>query len=271
MLCSPVLCCACWWRHVRCSAVLGCAVCAVLCRAVRCDANPSAISAPGVLDSAVLFGQACCHILQHSVNEMIFLNRAAHVLRLHLLKSQHVPFKRLYAAGLSNTTSNTAAQDQAAASQAPASTAAAIKAEPTGPATSVKQELATATQSSVKHDTTDPIAQASQAQPDNGFSQTQLYEAARQTGSTQMQGDEATQPFEAVPQFDPWNALEIMWDSDTPPGWPKLICPWQVDPLPCLKFPTAQCTTTAATCSSSLQPSVHILRVLCCCISAVYT
>ena len=144
-------------------------------------------------------------------------------------------FQRLYAAGLSSTISKTAAQDQAAAtaaaSQAAASTAAAIKAEPSGPAAFVKQEIATATQPSVKHDTTDPIAQASQAQPDNGFSQTQLYGAARQTGSTQMQGDEATQPYEAVPQFDPWNALEIMWDSDTPPGWPKLICPWQVTPL----------------------------------------
>ena len=253
-----------------CCAVMGCAVCAVLCRAVlRCDANPSAISASGVLDSAVLFGQACCHILQHSGNEMIFLNRATHVLRLHLLKSQHVPFQRLYAAGLGSTTSNTAAQDQAAASQAPASTAAAIKAEPTGPAAFVKQEVATATQPSVKHDTIDPIAQASQAQPDSGFNQTQSYGAARQTGSTQMQGDEATQPYEAVPQFDPWNALEIMWDSDTPPGWPKLICPWQVTPLPCLKIPKAQCTATAAACYSNLQPLVHILTVLRFNISAV--
>ena len=27
---------------------------------------------------------------------------------------------------------------------------------------------------------------------------------------------------------DPWNALDVMWDSDTPPAWPKLVCPWQV-------------------------------------------
>ena len=27
---------------------------------------------------------------------------------------------------------------------------------------------------------------------------------------------------------DPWNALDVVWDSDTPPAWPKLVCPWQV-------------------------------------------
>ena len=27
---------------------------------------------------------------------------------------------------------------------------------------------------------------------------------------------------------DPWNALDVQWDSDTPPGWPRLVCPWQV-------------------------------------------
>ncbi|KAL3145939.1 hypothetical protein ABBQ38_015299 [Trebouxia sp. C0009 RCD-2024] len=32
----------------------------------------------------------------------------------------------------------------------------------------------------------------------------------------------------AAPAGDPWNALDVVWDSDTPPGWPKLVCPWQV-------------------------------------------
>ena len=27
---------------------------------------------------------------------------------------------------------------------------------------------------------------------------------------------------------DPWNALDVVWDSDTPPAWPRLVCPWQV-------------------------------------------
>ena len=30
---------------------------------------------------------------------------------------------------------------------------------------------------------------------------------------------------------DPWNALDVAWDSDTPPAWPKLVCPWQVRAL----------------------------------------
>ena len=32
---------------------------------------------------------------------------------------------------------------------------------------------------------------------------------------------------------DPWNALDVAWDSDTPPAWPKLVCPWQVNPEYC--------------------------------------
>ncbi|KAL0037828.1 hypothetical protein WJX79_000733 [Trebouxia sp. C0005] len=32
----------------------------------------------------------------------------------------------------------------------------------------------------------------------------------------------------AVHEADPWNALDVLWDSDTPPGWPKMVCPWQV-------------------------------------------
>ncbi|KAL3155854.1 hypothetical protein ABBQ32_012863 [Trebouxia sp. C0010 RCD-2024] len=32
----------------------------------------------------------------------------------------------------------------------------------------------------------------------------------------------------AAPAGDPWHALDVVWDSDTPPGWPKLVCPWQV-------------------------------------------
>ncbi|KAL0046804.1 hypothetical protein WJX82_010406 [Trebouxia sp. C0006] len=32
----------------------------------------------------------------------------------------------------------------------------------------------------------------------------------------------------AMHDADPWNALDVSWDSDTPPGWPKMVCPWQV-------------------------------------------
>lgn len=32
----------------------------------------------------------------------------------------------------------------------------------------------------------------------------------------------------SLPAADPWNALHVAWDSDTPPAWPKLVCPWQV-------------------------------------------
>ena len=41
-----------------------------------------------------------------------------------------------------------------------------------------------------------------------------------------MDQTQAYEPAAARP--DPWNALEVLWDSDTPPGWPRLICPWQV-------------------------------------------
>ncbi|DBA80727.1 hypothetical protein WJX77_005653 [Trebouxia sp. C0004] len=32
----------------------------------------------------------------------------------------------------------------------------------------------------------------------------------------------------AMNEADPWNALDVLWDPDTPPGWPKMVCPWQV-------------------------------------------
>ena len=35
-------------------------------------------------------------------------------------------------------------------------------------------------------------------------------------------------PLTSLPAGDPWNALHVAWDSDTPPAWPKLVCPWQV-------------------------------------------
>lgn len=35
-------------------------------------------------------------------------------------------------------------------------------------------------------------------------------------------------PLASLPAGDPWNALHVAWDSDTPPAWPKLVCPWQV-------------------------------------------
>lgn len=30
--------------------------------------------------------------------------------------------------------------------------------------------------------------------------------------------------------MDPWKALVIHWDPDTPPNWPQRISPWEVRP-----------------------------------------
>ena len=128
---------------------------------------------------------------------------------------------------------------QPAAAQEAATAPAAAKPEPTSPAATVKQEAGTAAGNTAQAAGTavahigvrqDPnsATQTSQGISDGGLSQTQAYGAAQKSSPAQTQGNELTQVYEAISHIDPWNALEIMWDSDTPPGWPKLICPWQV-------------------------------------------
>lgn len=121
---------------------------------------------------------------------------------------------------------------------------AAVKPQPSSSLNTVKQETGAAataaaaqpasqvpptavTQQGTKRDPASAVG-TPQAALDQGLQQTQLYGAVQQPGFTQGQGNELTQAYEPVAHPDPWNALDIMWDSDTPPGWPKLICPWQV-------------------------------------------
>lgn len=142
-----------------------------------------------------------------------------------------------------NAGASTTATGSQALHHAPAD-AAAVKLEPKSPTAPAGQHVtgtAAATQPAVQASST-AVAQAGmnqepasvtqtpdlQAQPTQEAVQTQAINAVQQPGSMPMPGNELTQAYEPVFQPDPWNALEIMWDSDTPPGWPKLICPWQV-------------------------------------------
>ena len=173
-----------------------------------------------------------------------------------------------HAAGASNAASSTGSPAQLAACQEAATAAAAVKPEPTSPAATVKQESGTAAvdatqaagsaagQMGIRQDPAS-VTQAPQTMQDVGLGQTQAYGAAQQSSVAQAQGNELTQVYEALSQIDPWNALEIMWDSDTPPGWPKLICPWQVGAL------STSCALTLLQCQSSAVCCQYCCTALC--------
>lgn len=172
-----------------------------------------------------------------------------------------------HAVGASNAASGTESPAQSAAGQEAATAAAAVKPEPTSPAATFKQDAgaaaadatqaagAAAAQMGIRQDPAS-ATQASQAMQDVGLGQTQAY-GAQQSSVAQAQGNELTQVYEAVSQIDPWNALEIMWDSDTPPGWPKLICPWQVGAL------STSCALTLLQCPSSAVCCQYCCTALC--------
>ncbi len=63
----------------------------------------------------------------------------------------------------------------------------------------------------------------------------QMRPGAQQQLSAALQGMLARPPAGVNPlamypgmRMDPWKALVIKWDEDTPPNWPQRISPWEV-------------------------------------------
>ena len=141
--------------------------------------------------------------------------------------------------------------------------AAATTAQPSGDpslatAQTPKQEPTAAAQSQQASAAAVPVSHASQQEPgtsSNGASAPNPALAAAtlmQQQAQQQQQQATTSGMSAVPLqsagqgpvvpgavgADPWNSLDVMWDSDTPPAWPKLVCPWQVGLHRCLPPPS---------------------------------
>ena len=130
-----------------------------------------------------------------------------------------------------------ASSSDAAASTAPAATALVTQAQQQPQQQQTQQEPQ-------QQQAQQQAQQQPQQQPQQQLQAQQLQAATVLPVAAATAGQEPVAS-SASSAADPWNALDVAWDSDTPPAWPKLVCPWQVNP----KYYTLTALRRTCTCS----------------------